>query len=75
MQFMIECYQDKSLQKDSISHKDKSRKQYHEDIEKLLHHKAVKRGIKFGNKETESRGLKGTNIEKFCDFIQESKDL
>ena len=75
MQFMIECYQDKSLQKDSISHKDKSRKQYHEDIEKLLHHKAVQRGIKFGNKETESRGLKGTNIEKFCDFIQESKDL
>lgn len=74
MQLMIESYKDKSLQKNSVKFKSKNKKQYYEEMKKILNPKASKMGITYIANKKDKQGLVAKKLENFCDFIQEDKN-
>ncbi len=73
MQFMIECFQDPTLQRDTVEHKDLKRKPYLAKMEEKLNPIAIKKGISYTKNLKRYTGLTGINLEKFCEFMQKDK--
>jgi hypothetical protein len=74
MQFMIECHQDLTLQKDTVEYRDIGMQSYYKKMEEKLNPLAAKRGITFKESQKSFNGLKGINLQKFCNFFQKDKE-
>jgi hypothetical protein len=74
MQFMIECYDDKSLQRTTLDNRDKKKDVYITDMHNKLDPLAIKQGITYTNKNKNIKGLSKAAVEQMMLCILEDKN-
>jgi hypothetical protein len=73
MQFMIECYKDKTLQKSTIENRDCKKVAYLEAMNKKINPVAIKKGITYTDRNKTINGLSKAAVEQMMFFIKEDK--
>jgi hypothetical protein len=74
MQFMIECYDDKSLQRTTLENRNKKKDVYITDMHSKLNPLAIKQGITYMDKNKSNKGLSRAAVEQMMLCILEDKN-